>query len=122
MKVQAKAPEYFEFDEESRIMKAAKSLHEELKWDLALSYALRQGERLGLTWDDFDLNSKQPFLSFTKQLQRRNGRGSVRVQLKTSASVRTLPLTEYPTELLRSQRAAYDLARIINGDAWNPEG
>lgn len=122
MKVQTKAPEYFEFDEASRIMKAAKALNEELKWDLALSYALRQGERLGLTWDDLDLNSKQPYLSITKQLQRRKGLGLIRVQLKTNASVRTLPLTEYTTELLKSQRAAYDLSRAIHGDTWNPEG
>lgn len=122
MKSQPKAPIYFEFDAASKIMQAAKKLNEELCWDLAISYALRQGERLGLVWDDLDLNSELPHLTITKQLQRRKGQGLVRVQVKTSASVRTLPLTEYTVELLRSQRAAYDLSRALHGDSWNPEG
>jgi integrase len=93
MKTQVKAPVFFEFDQASRIMLAAKLLNEELKWDLAISYGLRQGERLGLVWGDLDLNSGLPHLTITKQLQRQRGKGLMRVQVKTSASVRTLPLT-----------------------------
>jgi integrase len=122
MKTQVKAPVFFEFDQASRIMLAAKLLNEELKWDLAISYGLRQGERLGLVWGDLDLNSGLPHLTITKQLQRQKGKGLMRVQVKTSASVRTLPLTEYTVELLKSQKAAYDLSRAIHGESWNPNG
>ncbi len=55
-----KLPEFFDELEVARILNAAKENSQELKWHIALLYGLRQGERLGLTWSDIDLDVDTP--------------------------------------------------------------
>lgn len=106
----------------ARILNAAKENSQELKWHIALLYGLRQAERLGLTWGDIDLDVDTPMIKISMQLQRQTGRGLIRVPVKTTESNRGIPLTEVTVNLLKSQRAAYDLGRAVHGQEWNADG
>jgi integrase len=72
------------------------------KWEMALLYGLRQGERLGLRWKDFTLDTAEPFMTVQNQLQRQTGKGLVLLPVKTSHSARQIPLLDSTVEALRT--------------------
>ena len=80
----------FKAGEESRLMTAIKSNDLRLAVQLALETGMREGELVGLTWDQFDFNEKIIQLCNTK-----NG------------SDRAVPMTEPLEELLTSVIAAF---------------
>jgi integrase len=121
MKQKRGVPEYFEFDEAAKIMRAARALNQELNLDIQFNYGMRQAERLGLTWSDIDLDAQIPCIRLTQQLQLQKDKGKVRVALKSNSCQVFYP-TEYTVELLKSQRAAFDLGKSVHGEAWNSQG
>ena len=83
--------------EEARVFLAAmKGDRLEALYSVALTMGLRQGEALGLCWNEVDL--EMGYLRVSKQLQRFNGESRL-VEPKTARSRRTLAL---PASIVRS--------------------
>lgn len=80
---------------------------------LAVFTGLRQGELLGLTWDDF----KGGFLSVNRSLQRIDGALRL-VDTKTASSLRTLPLPQLAIDALEAHHAAQDREKLWVGSKW----
>lgn len=59
----------FTLEETRRLIAAASASEEGLRWMVALATGVRQGERLGLGWDNFDLDAKT--FTVTRTLERR---------------------------------------------------
>ena len=121
MKQSIGIPDYFEFEEAGKLLRAARTLNQELNLDIQLNYGMRQSERLGLIWGDIELDGDAPCIRLTQQIQRQTGKGLVRVGLKTNSCQVFYP-TEYTVGLLRQQKAAFDLGRAVHGQNWNREG
>jgi len=82
---------------------------------LAVALGLRQGELLGLAWNDISLDAGT--LTVRAQLQRRDGKMQ-RVALKTEESRRTLALPAVVLAALRRQRTRQKEARLLAGSRW----
>lgn len=82
---------------------------------VALATGLRQGELLGLTWADLDLDAAT--LTVRRQLQRRAG-AYVRVAPKTARSRRTVPLPAVAVAALRQRRTEQAQERLRAGATW----
>jgi integrase len=86
---------------------------------LTLSLGLRQGEVLGLAWEDVDV--ERGLLMVRWQLQFVNGQWQ-RLPPKSKQSRRTLPLPPHAVEALRVQRAQQQQWRARpawHGNPWN---
>lgn len=83
---------------------------------VAVLTGLRQGELLGLTWDDVDLERGE--LSVVRSVQRVRGQGLVVVPPKTASSKRLVPLAPQAVAALREQRTRQLAARLKAGPAW----
>jgi integrase len=83
--------------------------------EIALSTGLRQGELLGLRWEDVELDNAR--LTVAGALQRVGGR-LVLVEPKTRRSRRTLPLTAGAVAALRAQRQRQLEDRLRAGRRW----
>jgi integrase len=70
--------------EAQRLIKAAEGDRMQARWLVGLALGLRQGEALGLWWDDLDLDAG--LLRVRRALQRRRGGGLVFTEPKTSAA------------------------------------
>jgi len=69
-------------------------------WRLHLLTGFRQGEVLGLTWEDLDFS--EGTLRLHRQLQRQSGKGLVLKSLKADANKRTIKLDEPTIGLLKA--------------------
>lgn len=85
---------------------------------LGLVLGLRRGEILGLRWADIDLDGQPPTVAVRRQLQRRQGRGLVLTELKTTKSRRTLVLPKQLAYDLRHLRVAQGGGRLAAGPLW----
>jgi len=86
---------------------------------LALTTGLREGELLGLTWADTDLQRRQARVR--QQLQRVDGKLAL-VEPKTSATRRMVMLTAMATEALTSHRERQLFERRAAGEGWTETG
>ena len=102
-----------------RLLDAVQGHRLEALYRLTLSLGLREGEVLGLSWDDIDFD--QQTLRITGALQRRDGRLQ-RVEPKTASSVRTLPLPATLLRMLQAHRIAQHEERALRGEAWKDHG
>ncbi|HEU5329585.1 MAG TPA: site-specific integrase, partial [Thermomicrobiales bacterium] len=89
----------------------------EALYTVALALGLRQGEALGLRWQDLDLD--QGLLQVRVALQQLPGRPPQLVEPKTPQSRRTLPLAPLLTAALRAHRARQLAERRAGGAAWH---
>jgi integrase len=87
----------------------------ECLYALALQTGLREGELLGLTWDDIDLDHGR--LTVSKALQRVNGCLQFVVP-KSKTSKRDVPLTQIAVTSLRTHRVRQLEARLLAGSKW----
>jgi|ERR1022692_1170036 integrase len=83
--------------------------------ELAPATGLRQGELLGLSWADVDVEGAR--LTIRRALRRIDGR-RVLVEPKTRKSRRTLPLTATAVDALRVQRQHQVEDRLRAGARW----
>jgi integrase len=86
---------------------------------IALGLGLRQGEALGIRWEDVDLDGG--VLRLRKQVQRVDGKLQL-VDLKTRRSRRTLPLPPFAIAALREHRTRQREERMHAGPAWQTTG
>jgi integrase len=113
-------PVYLTYEEVMAIKKTALSTGSWLRWALAVIYGMRQGECLGLRWVDVSIGDK--VLRVRKSQGRIAGQGLVLEDLKTSSSIRDLPLTDEMVELFRQHRRNQIEQRLIAGSNWIENG
>ena len=91
--------------------------HEEVMWTIMwrihLLTGFRQGEVLGLTWEDMDFT--EGTLHLHQQLQRQTGKGLVLKKLKADATKRTIHLDAPTLALLRRWKAEQNQFRLVLG-------
>lgn len=117
-------PEMVSFDptQARRFLDAVKGDRLEAMYSVALALGLRQGEALGLRWQDIDLDSG--ILRVSVALQKVRGEQPRLVEPKTRQSRRTLALPQAIVARLRAHRARQceEILRLgsgWNGSAWN---
>ena len=99
-----------------RILATATGTRNAARWSVALALGLRQGEALGLSWEDVDLEAGT--LTVRKALQRQSGGGLVLVRPKSAAGRRTMVLPAPLATALRRQRSAQISERLAAGSRW----
>jgi integrase len=109
-------PVFFTGEERRIILEKAKVLGTELDWTLALKLGLRQGERLGITWDCVHLDEANPYLIIDKQLQRVRGKGLVLVPVKTQTSNRLIPLSPEIQRLFVDRLEVAKIENLVHGE------
>lgn len=121
--VDAPRPERREFavlglEESRRLLEAARGDRLEALYAVALACGLRQGEILGLRWQDLDLEAGT--LAVRQQAQRVQGRW-VFPEPKTAAGRRSVTLPALAVDALRRHRARQVEERLQLGPAWQDE-
>ena len=130
--------EPYALEECRRLLLAATELPNGARWSVALALGLRQGEALGLMWDDIDFEKNQ--LRVRRQLQRlcwhhgcgdptpdhkpskcpqRTGGGWVLEDVKSRAGRRTLAVPPQLMQQLREHRRDQAAHRLAVGPAWH---
>ena len=86
---------------------------------VVLALGLRQGEALGLRWEDVDLDARRLRVAYA--LQRVGGKPTL-VEPKTDRSRRTVTLPNVVVDALRARRAAQLEERLLAGAKWRETG
>jgi integrase len=102
-------------DEARQFLRAVQGDRLEALFTMALMIGLRQGELLGLQWDDIDLSTNR--LVIRRALQRVNGRLQL-VEPKTQSSRRMLVLPPMVVEALHGHRVRQLEERLWAGSRW----
>src|SRR5260370_28533800 len=104
--------------ETPRFLSAVRGHRLEALYTVSLAIGLRQGEALGLRWQDVDL--EMGYLRVSKQLQRVNGQFEL-VESKTAHSRRTIVMPPIVTQALVAHRQLQFVERPP-AIAWNELG
>jgi integrase len=88
-------------------------------YTVALALGLRQGEALGLSWEDIDFEARR--LHVRHGLQRIAGELRI-VEPKTRQSRRTIALPAVVIEALQHHKARQSQERLLAGSRWNETG
>jgi integrase len=99
-----------------RLIRAAEDDRMAARWLVGLALGLRQGEALGLWWEDIDLRTG--LLRVRRALQRQRGGGLVFAAPKTVRSRRTVPLPVQLVRALEEHKERQDKERITAGSLW----
>jgi integrase len=102
-------------EEVKRLLKTYQGTFLSARLHVSLICGLRQGEALGLRWQDIDLESGT--LTVSNQIQRINGVATF-TRLKTFRSYRTLVLTEETLESLRLHKNLIAKWQTSWADKW----
>jgi integrase len=102
-------------DEARVFLSSIKGDRLEALYSIALTMGLRQGEVLGLRWQDIDLEAAD--LRVSKQLQRVDGKLQL-VAPKTSRSRRTLAVPSSIVRSLREHRDRQEQEKAQEGSRW----
>jgi integrase len=84
---------------------------------VAATTGMRQGEVLGLRWQDLELSGPAPSLTVRRSLARA-AKGYALAEPKTARSRRTLELAPATVAALRRQKARQAELRLAAGDLW----
>jgi integrase len=106
--------------EARRLIQAAEGDRMQARWLVGLALGLRQGEALGLRWEDVDLDAR--LLRVRRALQRRRGGGLILTEPKTQRSKRTIPLLGQLVTALDDHRARQVRERAAAGSLWRDSG
>ena len=106
--------------EARRLIQAAEGDRMQARWLVGLALGLRQGEALGLRWEDVDLDAR--LLRVRRALQRRRGGGLILTEPKTQRSKRTIPLPGQLVTALEDHRARQAKERAAAGSLWRDSG
>ena len=87
------------------------------RWVVGLCLGLRQGEVLGLQWDDVDFETG--FLHVRRALRLQPGGDLALVETKTASSERTIPMPKPIIEALRTHRKSQLEQRMKLGAEWH---
>lgn len=106
-------------DEARTLLRSIKGDRLEALYSVALTMGLRQGEALGLTWEDVDL--QLGYVRITKQLQRIHGSPKL-VEPKTERSRRTLAMPAMIARHLQEHFTRQQLERDTASSRWREHG
>ena len=106
-------------DEARQFLTSIRGDRLEALYSVALTMGLRQGEALGLRWQDVDLD--MGYLRISKQLQRINGKLQL-VEPKTRRSRRSLAMPATIGAALRDHQARQLTERRAAGSRWAETG
>lgn len=106
--------------EVDKILEACRGKWNAARWNVALALGLRQGEALGLRWEDVDLD--EGILHVRQTLMRITGQGIVFGTPKSSKSRRDIPLPPSLLDNLKAHRKAQNEARLRAGNFWVDSG
>lgn len=104
--------------EQASFLLEVASYEERLKVLLALAVTtgMRQGELLGLKWQDIDWKERQ--LQVRRSIARLKGRGIIEIEPKTAHSRRKIALPSFVLDLLQKHRATQRELRQKAGPSW----
>jgi integrase len=108
--------EPFTSKEAQTLLQAVSGDRLEARWIVGLALGLRQGEVLGLWWDDVDLDAAT--LRVRRALQRQRAKGRVFTEPKTARSRRTVSLPGPLVDALRTHRTRQLQERLAAGSMW----
>jgi len=91
-----------------------------VRWLIGLLLGMRQGEVIGLWWDDVDLSTG--VVTVQARAHRRKGGGMVRRPLKSDDSIRDIALPPELVAALKEHRKAQLVERLAAGPAWVEQG
>jgi integrase len=103
-------------EEVRKLLAQAKGTYMEARLHIAVIGGLRQGEALGLRWSN--LNENTGMLTIDKQIQKIDG-DHVFVDLKTSASVRSIALPSETRLALAKHRVIIEEMKSAAGKDWS---
>lgn len=103
-----------------KVLDAAADVPNPARWTVALALGLRQGEALGLRWEDVDLDDGT--LRVRQTLYRLPGKGIVFGTPKTQRSARAITLPAGLLAELKAHRKAQNEQRLHAGDQWQDHG
>jgi integrase len=110
----------FTLAEARTFLRALEGHRMEARWQIAVTLGLRQGEVLGLRWEDIDLPAAT--IRVRDQLQRDETTGELRrVETKTARSRRTLPRPRPVVAALEKHREQQEADRAA-ADSWEEHG
>ena len=91
-----------------------------VRWLIGLLLGMRQGEAIGLWWDDIDLVTG--IVTVQARAHRKKGGGMVRRPLKSDDSIRDIALPPELVSALKEHRKAQLVERLSAGPAWVEQG
>jgi integrase len=109
----------FSPDQARQFLAHVKGDRQEALYTVALALGLRQGEALGLKWEDVDLEAG--CLHVRHALLRLGGRLELS-EPKTALSRRTIPLPSIAITALRAHRSRQLQDRLLAGSRWKEAG
>jgi integrase len=119
-KAEEKDMAFLSLDECRAVLAAADGKRNAARWSVALALGLRQGEALGLTWEDVDLDAGT--LHVRQALKRITGKGLILGGLKSKAARRDLVLPAAMVPMLKAHKKAQNAERLEAGTAWDDRG
>jgi integrase len=118
-RIQRKQIQPFTPDEARRFLSAVRGHRLEALFSVALALGLRQGEALGLRWDDIDFSADT--LRVSHQLQRIDSKLTL-VPPKTDKSRRTLVMPSMIVDGLREHEKRQIAEKLWAGSKWQESG
>jgi integrase len=115
----------FSKEEALRFLDAARGDRLEAVFTVALSLGLREGEILGLRWQDVDLDAARLQVSYSLQRIKRPGEAKGKLELiapKTDKSRRVIALPQVAVSALHAHRARQEQERKACGSRWRDTG
>lgn len=104
-------------DDAKAVLQAARGRRNAPRWTVALALGLRQGEALGLRWDDVDLDAGTITVRHT--LQRSVGRSGTSLgEPKTKRSNRTVLMPDSLRAAMRAHKVQQAKDRLALGAHW----
>jgi integrase len=103
-------------EQAQKLLEIAKGHRLEMLLTLALTTGMRQGELLGLHWQDIDFDHGT--LQVRRSVSRVRGQGYKELEPKTPSSRRMLALPQFVLEMLKQHRIDQDELRQKAGGEW----
>ncbi|MFW6776051.1 tyrosine-type recombinase/integrase [Nocardioides sp. CPCC 205120] len=108
--------EPYTLEEAKKILEAARELRLGSRWSAAFALGWRQGEALGITWADLNLDEGR--YRVHRALSRVTGKGLVLGPVKSRAGDRDGALPEELIAQFKARRAQQRRERLAAGDKW----
>ena len=105
-----------------RLFGAARGTRFEHLYVVAVRTGLRQGELLGLKWEDLNLDASPATLMLRRSLAQKPGGGFYFSATKRRGSRRTILLLDEAADALRAQRELLAKQQLAMGEGWQAHG